>query len=90
MTLRYRKIRGIVYVFIENIFCGKDDIVYHGFLLPEGYRPSEDAQPYFPVGYMDSGGNSGMCKIKADGNIGAIGPTQNWYYCGYVSYPAEN
>ena len=88
--MRYRKVRGIVYVFIENIYCGTgSDLTYHGFLLPEGYRPSEDAQPYFPVGYMSDNGYSGMCRIKADGNVGAIGPKADTYYGGYVSYPAD-
>lgn len=75
---------------IRSIYCGSgSDIVWHGRLLPAGYRPSEDNEPYFPVGRMDNSGNSGMCKIKADGSIGGIGPKADIYYGGYVAYPAD-
>lgn len=75
---------------VDYIYCSSgSDIVWHGNLLPAGYRPSADAEPYFPVGRMDNSGNSGMCRIKANGAIGGIGPKADIYYGGYVSYPAE-
>ena len=87
----YRKLRGVVYVKVIDIYCGTGrDITWHGNLLPEGYRPSADAEPYFPVGHMDNSGNSGMCKINSTGAIGGIGPKADISYGGYVSYPAEN
>lgn len=90
VSIKYRKVHGIVYVSVDNIYCGTgSDLTWHGIMLPAGYRPSADAEPYFPVGHMDSSGNSGMCKIKADGGIGAIGPKADIYYGGYVSYPAD-
>lgn len=91
VSIKYRKVCGIVFVFVLNITCtNSSDLTNHGVLLPAGYRPSEDAEPYFPIGYMSQDGYSGMCKIYADGSIASIGgPHHNDYYAGYVAYPAE-
>ena len=78
-------------MFVESITClAKSEITFHGFLLPEGYRPSEEAEPYFPVGREDSSVRCDMYKIKANGNIGSVGPDNDIYFSDYVSYPAEN
>ena len=91
MTSKYRKVCGIVFVFVLHITCTDNrNLTNHGVVLPSGYRPSEDAEPYFPIGYMSNEGYSGMCKIYADGSIASIGgPHHSDYYAGYVAYPAE-
>ena len=91
MSIKYRKVCGIVFVFVLNITCtNNSDLTRHGVVLPSGYRPSKDSEPYFPIGYMSHEGYSGMCKIYANGDIASIGgPHHNNYYAGYVAYPAE-
>ena len=91
MSIKYRKVCGIVFVVVLNITCtNSSKLTHHGVVLPSGYRPSEDAEPYFPIGYMSQEGYSGMCKIFANGDIASIGgPYHNDYYAGCVAYPAE-
>lgn len=85
----YVKRNGIVYLAIISVQGHTGNLGAITSKMPEGYRPIAGFEPYFAIGYKDSSGNSGLCKILANGTIMTITKDNSVYYAGVTSYPAE-
>ena len=89
IVFSYTKRNGIAYLTISYIQGHTSGMVAISTKVPEGYRPVEGFEPYFPIGYEDNRGKCGLCKIYNDGTIKTISPDNQGYYAGTVSYPVE-
>lgn len=89
LECKYTKRNGIVLLNIDFVEGHKSDLVAISTKMPAGYRPASGFEPYFPIGYKGSSGNSGLCKILSDGTVKTITPDNSAYYAGVVAYPAE-
>ena len=85
----YTKRNGIAYLAIPYIQGHASGLVAISTKVPEGYRPVEGFEPYFPIGYEDNRGKCGLCKIYNDGTIKTITPDNQGYYAATISYPVE-
>lgn len=89
LVCEYTKRNGIVFLYIDFVLGHKSALTAIPTKMPAGYRPISGCEPYFTIGHLSSGGNSGMCKILSDGTIKTLAPDDTTYYAGAVAYPAE-